>query len=151
MRSTSTPTTWLVPGVRRWTLILGIATLVQGAWAYLAPANFYAGFPVPDAEWVSTLGEFNDHLSRDFGSALMGLGVAALLAGIYDSVPAARVTMVGYVVFGVPHLIFHLTTFEEFSASSFTIQITALALFIAVPLRLLVALRRDPNTKGTTP
>ena len=137
--------------VRRWTQVLGVATLLQGVWAYLAPTHFFDEFPVAGARWVATLGDFNDHLMRDFGSALVGLGVIAVLAAASGTVPAVRAALVGYVAFGVPHLVYHLTTFSEFSAASFALQIGALLLFIALPIGLLVALRRQSILKGNNP
>ena len=128
-------------GVRSWTIAVGISTLLQGAWAFGWPMAFYDDFPVPEAAWVSTLGPFNEHLARDFGSALSGLGVIAILAGLSHSRAAVRATMTGFVLFGVPHLIYHLSTFGEFSVASATTQIAALVLFVAVPALLLAATR----------
>lgn len=134
--------TTITPGVRRWTLILGATMLIQGGWALLGPRNFYNDFPLPDADWVAALGPFNDHLARDFGAALAGLGVIALLAAMSRSAAAVQAALIGFVVFGVPHLIFHLTTFGEFSVVSAAIQIAGLALFVVVPLILLAAMQR---------
>ena len=82
------------------------------------PMRFYDDFPVPEAGWVSTLGPFNEHLARDLGSSLAGLGVIAVLAGLSNSRAAVRGVMTGFVLFGVPHLVYHLTTFDEFSVAS---------------------------------
>jgi hypothetical protein len=140
----------ITPRVRRWTLILGATTLLQGAWALLGPRSFYNDFPVPGAEWVATLGPFNDHLARDFGSALAGLGIIALLAAVSRSTAAVRATMIGFIVFGVPHLIFHLTTFGEFSVTSASTQIAGLALFVVLPATLLAAMRHTEPASGLT-
>ena len=93
--------------VRSWTIAVGVATVVQGVWAFVWPMRFYDDFPVPEAGWVSTLGPFNEHLARDFGSALAGLGVIAVLAGLSNSRAAVRGVMTGFVLFrgsapGVP-------------------------------------------------
>jgi len=90
------------------------------------PMRFYDDFPVPEAGWVSTLGPFNEHLARDFGSSLAGLGVIAVLAGLSNSRAAVRGVMTGFVLFGVPHLVYHLTTFDEFSVASALTQLAAL-------------------------
>ncbi len=133
--------TTITSGVQRWALVLGIVTILQGAWAFLVPRSFYDDFPVPDADWVSALGPFNDHLARDFGSTLAALGVVAVIAARSKSRSALRASMFGYVIFGVPHLIFHLTTFAEFSALSLVTQLGGLALFVAVPVGILMSLR----------
>lgn len=138
----------LSAGVRSWTIAVGITTMLQGAWAFLWPMRFYDDFPVPEAGWVSTLGPFNEHLARDFGSALAGLGVIAVLAGLSNSRTAVRGVMTGFVLFGVPHLVYHLSTFDEFSVASALTQLAALTLFVAVPAFLLTATRPSEATKG---
>lgn len=134
-------------GVRSWTIAVGITTLLQRVWAFLWPMRFYDDFPVPEAGWVSTLGPYNEHLARDFGSALAGLGVIAVLAGLSNSRSAVRGAMTGFVLFGVPHLVYHLTTFDEFSVASAVTQLAALVLFVAVPALLLAATRHHETTK----
>ena len=129
-------------GARRWALLVGIVTLLQGVWGFLLPRVFYDEFPTPGVGWVSTLGPFNDHLFRDFGSALIGLGAIALLAAVSGSVAAVGAAMCGFVVFGVLHLLFHLSTFSEFSTVSIMVQVLSLLLFVAIPIVVLVDLRR---------
>ena len=137
-------------GVRSWTIAVGLTTMLQGVSAFLWPMRFYDDFPVPEAGWVSTLGPFNEHLARDFGSALAGLGAIAVLAGWSSSRTAVRGVMTGFVFFGVPHLLYHLATFDEFSVASALTQLAALVLFVAVPALLLAATRQSATVKGAT-
>jgi hypothetical protein len=126
-------------GVRAWVLAMGIAATVLGAWAFLSPESFFVDFPVDGAGWVSTLGEFNDHLTRDYGSAQVGLGVAATVVGLSRSRSGVVAVMSGLVVFGIPHLGYHLTTFSSFTPVSAAAQALALTLFIVIPLAVLRA------------
>lgn len=134
--------------VRGWTIAVGVTVVVQGAWAFFWPRKFFDDFPVPDAGWLSTLGSFNEHLARDFGAAVAGLGVVAILAGLSNSRAAVRAVMAGFVFFGVPHLGYHFTTFDEFSVASGLTQLATLALFVVVPAVLLVVLRQTSPTSG---
>lgn len=120
--------------VRAWVLAVGIATTVLGAWGFFAPERFFTDFPIEGARWVSTLGEFNEHLTRDYGSAQIGLGVAATLVSLTRNRSGVVAVMSGLVVFGTLHLGYHLSTFESFTPASAASQALALALSIVIPL-----------------
>jgi hypothetical protein len=51
--------------VRGGLLVLAATPLVGGLWALLFPRAFYDDFPLPGADWVSTLGPYNEHLVSD--------------------------------------------------------------------------------------
>jgi hypothetical protein len=133
--------------VREWTLAISAAGAVQGVWAFFFPASFYGDFPAPGADWVSTLGPFNDHLMRDFGSALVGVSVAGLVVAWRRSRDGIAGVLIGFVVFGSLHLGFHLTTSDEFTAASFAAQVAALLTFVVIPILLLSVMRR-PQREG---
>lgn len=132
--------------MRAWVLALGVATATLGAWAFFFPQGFFDDFPVEGAYWVSTLGEFNDHLMRDFGAAEVGLGVAAILVALNESYPGIVAVMAGFVVFGVLHLGYHFTVFGLFPPFSAGSQAVALALFVAIPLMVLRTTYRKEET-----
>lgn len=98
--------------------VMGVTALAMGGWAFLWPGGFYEDFPNPGAAWVSTLGPFDEHLTVDFGSALIGLGIIVMIAAWKRSVEALRIAMVGYVAFGALHFGYHLGTFEAFTTAS---------------------------------
>lgn len=132
--------------VGRLALLAGVATLALGSWAYFFPEGFFRDFPVAGAHWVSTLGEFNEHLVRDFGGAEIGLGLAAVLVASARNLVGIRSVMVGFVVFGTLHLGYHFTTFDHFHTESAVAQGVALTTFIAIPLLVLaLAGRRERN------
>lgn len=136
-------------GVRDWVLAMGIAAIVLGAWAFFSPESFFADFPVDGAGWVSTLGEFNDHLTRDYGSAQIGLGVAATLVGLSRSRSGVVAVMSGLVVLGILHFGYHLTTFSSFTPVSAASQALALALLIVIPLAVLRAVQLQARRELT--
>ncbi len=156
-RSRVSPTTATLPrtkepsvsaGVRDSTLWIGLVTASLGVWAFFFPNAFFDEFPVAGAHWVSTLGAFNEHLLRDYGSAQIGLGLAAVLVAMQKSSTGIAAVMSGYVVFGTLHLGYHFTTFGFFSSGSAAAQAFALATFITIPLAVIRAIRtRKENTK----
>ena len=80
--------------------VLLLVGLVIGLWALLAPRSFYDSFPTSSMRWVATDGPYNRHLISDVGSlylALAALTIAAL----------ARLAGVVWLVFSVPHWIYH--------------------------------------------
>jgi len=119
--------------LRGWTMALGWGGLIQGGWAFFWPSSFYEDFPVAGAAWVSTLGPFNDHLTRDVGAALLGLGGAGLVAAFRGDVAAIRAVASGFVLFGVSHLGFHLGELDHFSPASATAQVATLVALVLLP------------------
>lgn len=132
------------------TVVIGVIAVLMGAWAFFRPAGFFTDFPFPGADWVSTLGTYNEHLMRDFGSAQIGLGLAAIIVGLQRSRIGISAVLWGTVVFGTLHFGYHTGTFGMFETISAASQAAALSAFIVTPLVLLWALRRDSaQLKGT--
>lgn len=126
-------------GVWGWTHLLGWGAFVQGMWAFFWSEGFYEDFPFEGAAWVSTLGPFNEHLTKDVGAALLGLGVAALAAARSGSIQGIRAAAAGFTVFGLAHFGFHLGELHHFTAGSAIAQVVSLAALTVLPVGLLVA------------
>jgi hypothetical protein len=88
-------------------LLLALAALYQGIWAQLAPRSFYENFP-GGMSWVASEGPFNEHLVRDIGGLVNGLGVVALVAAWTLSRPVILANTLGWLVYALPHLAFHV-------------------------------------------
>src|SRR5215216_6973880 len=101
---------WLRIGL----LFLAATTLNGSLWALPFPRSFYEDFPLPGREWVSTLGPYNEHLVRDVGALNLALGVLLLLAAALLERRLVQVSLVAFLVYAVPHFIFHLTTGHAF-------------------------------------
>ncbi len=95
-------------GTRIGLVVLGLQALLPGAWATASPRGFYDDFPGFGAHWISTDGPFNEHLLRDFGALNLALAVLALLAALWMQRSLVIATAVSVLVYGVPHLIYHL-------------------------------------------
>ncbi|MEU8894714.1 hypothetical protein [Nocardia sp. NPDC048505] len=98
---------------RRWLavrIMLGILAaigLLTGLWAVLAPRSWYTSFPGFGMQWISVDGPFNHHLAGDVGGFFLALGAISLFALWRGGAALAQATGLGWLVFSVPHLIYH--------------------------------------------
>jgi hypothetical protein len=129
---------WLRIGL----LIVAVTPLASGLWALLFPRAFYEDFPLPGSGWVSTLGPYNEHLVRDYGALNLAMAVLVLAAGVFLERRLAQVALLTWLVFEVPHFVFHAGQTHHFSAGSNLTQLGGLALLIVLPLILLFLLPR---------
>jgi len=124
---------WLQPGL----LFLAAVPLVVGTWALLLPRSFYDDFPSAGRYWVSALGPYNEHLVRDVGAMNLALGVLLLCAALVLERRLTQVSLVAWLVYAVPHFVFHLITFYAFSFGDYLANIVSLGLLVLLPLVLL--------------
>ena len=89
-------------------LVLGVPNVVAGAWAVLAPVDWYENFPGWSPRLVSALPPFNEHLVSDSGSGLLAAGSLALMAAWCLRRDVTVVATLGYLAFALPHAVFHL-------------------------------------------
>jgi len=89
-------------------LVLGVPNVVAGAWAVLAPVDWYEDFPGWSPRLVSALPPFNEHLVSDSGSGLLAAGLLALMAAWCLRRDVTVVATLGYLAFALPHAVFHL-------------------------------------------
>ena len=89
-------------------LVLGVPNVVAGAWAILAPVDWYEDFPGWSPRLVSALPPFNEHLVSDSGSGLLAVGLLALMAAWRLRRDVTVVATLGYLAFALPHAVFHL-------------------------------------------
>ena len=89
-------------------VVLALTGLLPGAWAAASPRGFYDDFPGFGAHWVAADGPYNEHLVRDFGALNLALGLLAVFAALWATRHLVVATAVAFLVFGVPHLTYHL-------------------------------------------
>jgi hypothetical protein len=87
--------------------LLSLSALAVGAWALFLPRSFYEDFPSAGRAWVSALGPYNGHLLADVGAMYLALGVLLALAAVSLGRELVRASLVAWLVFAVPHLVFH--------------------------------------------
>ncbi|MEV6771752.1 hypothetical protein AB0N05_24315 [Nocardia sp. NPDC051030] len=138
---------------RRWLallIMLGILAaqaLIIGLWAVIAPESFYDSFPGFGMHWVRVDGPYNHHLAGDVGAFFLGMGAVTTAAVVYRDSLLGRVAGLAWIVFGVPHFLYHAFHRPmDLSGASFTLSlIGALALPVLGLACMLVAPReRNP-------
>jgi hypothetical protein len=124
-----------------WTRILLVAlawsALVVGAWATFAPRSFYDSFPGGGRSWVAPDGPYNHHLVTDVGELNLALLVVTLTATVTLQRLLVRTTAVAWLVYGIPHLVYHASHREPFETGDVIASLTSLSFAVALPLVLL--------------
>jgi hypothetical protein len=111
---------------------LAFVEVVVGMVATFAPRAFYDYVP-----WVDRIPPYSEHLMRDYGAMNLALALVFLVAAITMERRMVRVALGAYLLFAVPHLVFHLTHLENFTTAAAAGQTTALVIAVALPVALL--------------
>jgi hypothetical protein len=116
--------------------LVGLAVLqwVVGLWTVLFPASFYND--VPTVDWTPP---YSEHLFRDFGSTMVGIGIALTAAAIWLERRLVLVALSAYLAFSVPHLAFHAHHLEPAAPTLSALLLAGTILQVLVPLALLPA------------
>ena len=126
---------------RRWIRIalayLALVSLEIGVWAQFAPRSFYDHFPGLGRAWVSVNGPYNEHLVRDVGGLNLGLAAILIVALITLSRPTIIAAALASLLYGVPHLVYHIAKTDGLKNSDIAISLGGLALFAALPIALI--------------
>ncbi len=125
---------WLRLGL----LFLAAAPVVVGAWALFLPRSFYNDFPASGRHWVSSLPPYNEHLIRDVGALNLALGVLLAAATILLGRRLVRVSLVAWLIYAMPHFIFHLTELDVLSFGDALANSVTLGIAVLLPLVLFV-------------
>ena len=128
---------WMRAGL----LALAIGQGGASLWALADPRSFYDDFPGGGRHWVSALPPFNEHLTVDYASGGLALTVLAVLAAVMLERRVVLVTAIAWLVFGLPHLTYHLATLDAYAAGDAVGTVVSLGLTVVVPLAILFGLR----------
>jgi hypothetical protein len=131
---------------RRWARIaLGYLSLVSleiGLWAQFAPRSFYDHFPGLGRAWVRVDGPYNEHLVRDVGGLNLGLAAVLITALITLSRPTIIAASVASLLYGIPHVVYHIANTDGLDTGDVAVSLGGLALFAVVPIALIAVLPR---------
>ena len=116
-----------------------LPALQLGVWALLAPRSFYDSFPGFGWTWVSVDGPYNEHLVRDVGALNLALAVLLIAAFVRLSRDLVVVAAAASLVWGVPHLIYHIANRAGLDTVSYLASIGGLALSVIVAVLLIVS------------
>lgn len=127
-------------------VVLCVASLWTGGWAYLAPRSFYDDFPGGGSNWVSLLPPFNEHLTTDVGGFYLAFGVLFGWAVVTLARSLLVALLTAYLLASVLHVGYHLTHLEGYSTADKVGQTLGFVILIVLALALLAAsVRRDPT------
>lgn len=125
-----------------WTRILlaGLAWsgMLVGVWATFAPRSFYDSFPGGGRSWVAADGPYNHHLVTDVGELNLALLVVTAAALITITPILVRVTAIAWLVYGVPHFLYHATHRDPFEADDVVAMLVSLSFAVVIPVALLL-------------
>jgi hypothetical protein len=129
---------WLRGGIA----VMAVTPALVGIWATVSPRGFYDRFPGAGHHWVSAVGAYDEHLVRDVGALYLGALVLLALAWAWLDRRLVQAALISYAVAALPHLIYHCTALDGFSAGDAVAEIGGLALNVVIPLALLTVTRR---------
>ncbi len=131
--------------------LLAVSGLVIGLWAAFDPRGFYGNFPGGGRRWVSADGPYNEHLVRDFGSLNLALAAVALTA-FWRPVRELLIAVgLANIVYGVPHLIYHLRHLGVYDTADKIGNVVALSAALVLPGILLAVALSSGRNRVTTP
>ena len=114
-----------------------LQSVLIGALALAAPRSFYDGFP-GGRGWVSVDGPYNEHLVRDVGALNLALAVLFAAAAWRRTRELDVVACAAALVWGVPHLLYHLFNTGGLGAIDVAANVGGLALFVVLPATVLL-------------
>ncbi|OBG19393.1 hypothetical protein A5764_16970 [Mycobacterium sp. 852002-51057_SCH5723018] len=120
------------PALRAGLWFLAFVEVAVGVVATLAPRAFYDYVP-----WVDLLPPYSEHLMRDVGALSLSLALVLVVAATTMETRMVRVGLGAYLLFAVPHLIFHTAHLENFTTEAAVAQTAILAIAVLLPAALL--------------
>ena len=121
------------PVLRAGVWFLTVVEILVGLVATLAPQAFYDHVP-----WVNLMPPFSEHLMRDYGAMNLALALIFVVAATTMQRRLVRLALVAYLLFAIPHLIFHVMHLENFTMAAAVAQTTLLTLAVLLPIALLI-------------
>ena len=118
--------------------LLTFSALTVGLWALLAPESFYDDFPGGGRSWVSVDGPYNEHLVRDVGALNLALAVITIVALVRLAPTIVLVAAGAWLVWSIPHFIYHATHLDVYSSSDKVANMVSLGLAVIGPVVLVL-------------
>lgn len=119
-------------------LSVAVPTAATGAWALIAPASWHDSFPGFGRDWLPTFGAYNEHLARDFGSALLALGVLLAWPALVPNASLRRAIPAAFLLFAAPHLVFHVAHAGALPTGDEVVNLALLTLSVLIPVAVLI-------------
>jgi hypothetical protein len=126
------------PVLRIGLAVLALPSVVIGIWAGLMPRSFYDDFPGLGRMWVAPVGPYSEHLVRDVGELNAALALITIVAAVTLGPLLVRTVLAGWLVYSVPHLVYHLRHLQPFATDDQVSMIASLAFVPVLAVALLV-------------
>ncbi|GIJ78556.1 hypothetical protein SAMN05443287_109100 [Micromonospora phaseoli] len=129
--------------------LLAVTAAVVGVWAAAYPQSFYTDFPWPGRNWVSALGPYNEHLTRDVGALYLALLVLSVMAWRRPTPSALRMAGGAWLIFTAVHFLWHSLHLRVYPPADQVGNVIALggnlglAVLLLLPDRPVAAQQRD--------
>jgi alkylhydroperoxidase family enzyme len=130
-------------------LALGVPQALIGLWALASPRTFYDDFPAGTDGWVHVLGPFDEHLVTDVGALFIALGVVLVLAGLSLRRGAVIAAATGWLIFSVPHFLWHVFNLEPYDTVDAVSNTLTLGWTVLGGVLVLVLALRRPEERRT--
>jgi hypothetical protein len=130
--------------------VLGGIQLLNGIWITLSPTSFYDDFPLGRG-WVEALPAYNEHLMRDVGGLFMATGLVLVVAGLWLERRVVMLALGSYLLFAIPHTIYHLLNLEPYGTGDAIGNVIALGATVVLPVYLLLLLVREGAATPSPP
>ena len=130
-------------GIRAGLLALAVPQVAIGIWALVSPTGWFENFPGAGRSWLPLYeGDFDQHLVTDVGSAFLAIGVILVLAAVWMDRRLVLTAVIGYLVYQLPHSLFHFASDEVMTTGDRIANAVALALALFLALGIVVATLR---------
>jgi uncharacterized protein YjeT (DUF2065 family) len=120
----------------------GLIQVVDGLYALFAPRSFYDDFPLGRG-WVEALPAYSEHLVRDVGGLFLATGAILLAAAWTLERRLVIVAAASFLLFSVPHTIYHYFNLGPYSTADAVANVLGLAATVLLPLWVLFELHRQ--------
>lgn len=128
-------------------VVLALTGAVVGVWATFFPRGFYDDFPSAGRVWVAVDGPYNEHLVRDVGALNLALVVVTVVAAVTLARAAVVAAGGAWVVYSLPHLVYHLRHLDVYDTTDKVLNVSALTGVLVLPVIVLVAELRRPSLR----
>jgi len=126
---------------------LGLVQATNGLYALFDPRGFYEDFPVGRG-WVAAIPGYNPHLLADVGGLFLATGILMLLAAMWLGRRLVLASLVTWLVFAVPHLLYHLANLGPYETADVIGNVVSLTTTVVLPVALLILLARSPRRES---
>jgi 4-carboxymuconolactone decarboxylase len=94
---------------------------------------------------VEAIPGYNPHLLADVGALFVATGALMLLAAVWLHRPVVLVALVSWLLFALPHTIYHLANLDVYGTGDAVGNAVTLSLTVLIPVALLALMARAPR------